>query len=237
MMVRLGNFLFRYRNCLFPIGYAGLFLPSPRIFDSYLFAALAGLAVCLAGQGIRVMTIGLAYIIRGGSHRTIYAKDLVTTGIFSHARNPLYVGNILILLGLGIMADSVVFCGLVFPVFLVFYQAIVRAEEAFLLGKFGDEYARYTRTVNRWLPRFGGLGTTLKSMEFRWKRVIVREYNATYIWMAGAVLLVLKNSRASLDAEVSRNTVLPGGIIALGLLTVAYFTIMHLKKSKRLRDA
>lgn len=235
-MVRLGNFLFRYRNFLFPIGYIGLFLPSPKLFDSYLFAAIAGLAVCLAGQGIRVMTIGLVYIIRGGSKRTIFAKDLVTEGIFFHVRNPLYVGNILILLGLGVMANSLVFCAIIFPVFLVFYQAIVRAEEAFLLGKFGDEYARYTRTVNRWFPRIRGLGATLGSMMFRWRRVIIREYNATYIWMAGAVLLLLKNSNVIHGDDLFRTTVLPSGIIALALLTAAYLAVMYLKKSKRLRD-
>lgn len=235
MMVRLGNFLFRYRNYLFPVGYIGLFLPSPKIFDSYIFAALAGLAICLAGQGIRVMTIGLVYIIRGGSNRTIFARDLVITGIFSHARNPLYVGNILVLLGLGVIADSAVFCCIFFPVFLVFYQAIVRAEEAFLLSKFGDEYRDYTRTVNRWLPRIKGLGTTLGSMTFKWKRVIIREYNATYVWMAGAVLLLLKNSHASSGEETFRN-ILPVGIAAIGLLTAAYLIVRHLKKSKRLRD-
>ncbi|MFC1608432.1 isoprenylcysteine carboxylmethyltransferase family protein, partial [Candidatus Latescibacterota bacterium] len=100
-MIAFGNFLFHYRNILFPLFYAGLFIPSPELFSSYPVAAIAGLAICLLGQGIRVITIGLVYIIRGGSNRRVYAKDLVTTGMFHHCRNPLYVGNILVLFGLG----------------------------------------------------------------------------------------------------------------------------------------
>lgn len=234
-MVRLGNFLFRYRNFLFPVGYLGLFIPSPKLFGSYVFSAFAGLTVCLAGQGIRVITIGLVYIIRGGSHRTIFAKDLVTTGIFSHSRNPLYLGNILILLGLGVMADSIVFCCMIFPLFLVFYQAIVRAEEEYLLNRFGDEYREYMRTVNRWLPRFKDLGATIESMTFKWRRVIIREYNSTYIWTVGVVLLMLKNCRVSCGKE-SFQRALPIGIAVIGLLTAAYLIIRYLKKSKRLRD-
>ena len=234
MMVRLGNFLFGYRNFLFPIGYLGLFLPSPKLIGSPVFAVIMGLAICLVGQGIRVMTIGLVYIIRGGSKRSIYAKDLVTSGLFSHVRNPLYMGNILILFGMGVIADSVIFCGIIFPLFLVFYHAIVRAEEEFLLDKFGDQYREYMRTVNRWIPQVKGLGTTLTSMVFRWRRVIIREYNSTYIWTVGALLLTLKNIH-SCGAEAFRRA-LPAGISAIGILTAAYLIVRFLKKSKRLRD-
>ena len=96
-----------------------------------------GTAVVLLGQIIRAMTIGLDYIIRGGRNRRVYAEDLVTTGIFSHCRNPLYVGNLLVLLGLGIAANSIYFVGILMPLFLLFYQAIVLAEENFLRNKFG----------------------------------------------------------------------------------------------------
>ena len=33
----------------------------------------------------------------------------------------------------------------------------------------------------------------MRSMQFKWKRVLIREYNATYIWMTGAVLIVMKH--------------------------------------------
>ena len=166
-MVALGNFLFHYRNMLFPLFYLILFVPSPVIFTSDLTAALTGLCISLIGQIIRIATIGLQYIIRGGSKRRVYAKDLVTTGIFSHCRNPLYIGNILILLGLSIIANSLLFLVVFIPLFAFFYQAIVRAEGNFLLGKFGDEFREYTESVNRWLPKLNGLGETFASMSFQ----------------------------------------------------------------------
>src|SRR5437762_13769418 len=99
-MVRLGNFLFRNRNGIFPLFYLLLFLPSFEVFPNPVTAMITGFSVTIIGQLIRVMTIGLVYIIRGGKDRRVYAEDLVVTGIFAYCRNPLYVGNILILVGL-----------------------------------------------------------------------------------------------------------------------------------------
>ena len=84
MMVRLGNFLFHYRNWLFPAFYLLLFCPSPGIFDDYRLAAALGLTVAVAGQLLRAVTIGLAYIVRGGKDRQVYARTLVVEGVFAH---------------------------------------------------------------------------------------------------------------------------------------------------------
>jgi protein-S-isoprenylcysteine O-methyltransferase Ste14 len=107
-MITIGNFFFKYRNWLFIILYLLLFVPSPPLFsgkvfgpDYYLWPIIIGLLITITGQAIRGATIGLAYIIRGGKEGKVYAEELVTTGIFSHCRNPLYVGNILMLLGVG----------------------------------------------------------------------------------------------------------------------------------------
>ncbi len=96
-MVKLGNFLFHYRNVLFPVFYLLLFVPSPLLFSNSLIAAVAGFVIAFIGQLIRALTIGLIYIVRGGKDRRIYAEGLVTEGIFFHCRNPLYVGNILVM--------------------------------------------------------------------------------------------------------------------------------------------
>ncbi len=107
-MIDIGNFFFRYRNWLFIILYLLLFIPSPPLFrpehfgDNYwLWPLVLGLVITIGGQIIRGATIGLAYIIRGGKDKKVYAEELVTSGIFNHCRNPLYVGNILMLLGVG----------------------------------------------------------------------------------------------------------------------------------------
>ena len=102
-MVKIGNIIFHYRNVLFPVFYALLFVPAVLLVENGYWLLLAGFIVGLAGQMTRMMTIGLVYIIRGGKNRQVYAEELVTTGIFAHCRNPLYVGNILMIVGLGMM--------------------------------------------------------------------------------------------------------------------------------------
>src|SRR5436190_6779835 len=105
-MVKIGNFFFKYRNLVFPIFGLAIFIPSPPVFservfgpDYYAIPMMLGIPIALLGQLIRALTIGLKYITRGGKDKKVYADDLVTEGVFHHCRNPLYVGNILMLLG------------------------------------------------------------------------------------------------------------------------------------------
>jgi protein-S-isoprenylcysteine O-methyltransferase Ste14 len=231
MMVKLGNLIFHNRNGIFPLFYLVLFIPSPEIFPNPVTAMVIGFTVTVIGQLVRVITIGLVYIIRGGKDRRIYAEDLVTTGIFSHVRNPLYVGNILILVGLGIASNSIIFNCIATPLFLFFWQAIVMAEENFLHGKFGAQYEDYRRRVNRWIPNLAGIGNTLGSMEFKWKRVIIREYNSTYIWMTGAVLIVMKHFYFHDEQyDFKKNLQVFIGVL-IGLL-VLYLFARYLKKAR-----
>ncbi len=234
MTVRLGNFLFRWRNTLFPFFYVLLFLPSPPVFGDFRPAVAAGLAVAFLGQTVRAVTIGLQYVARGGKNQRVYAEDLVTEGIFSHCRNPMYVGNVLVLAGLGLVANSLWFMAVVIPLFLLFYHAIVAAEEAFLRKKFGADYDAYARDVPRWIPRLDGLGETLGSSRFQWRRVLRKEYGSTYIWMTGAVVLVMRHVYVSAPErwDVARSL----GVATLVLLLVAYLLVRRLKKAKRLED-
>jgi protein-S-isoprenylcysteine O-methyltransferase Ste14 len=238
-MVKIGNFLFRNRNGIFPLFYLMLFIPSfiPgidwEVFNNPVTAMIIGFSVTIIGQLVRIITIGLVYIIRGGKDRRVYAEDLVTTGIFSHCRNPLYVGNILILTGLGIASNSLLFIAVFTPIFLFFWQAIVIAEENYLRSKFGEQYDQYCKKTNRWLINFKGLGKTMRSMHFKWKRVIIREYNSTYIWMTGATLIVMKHFYIHKE-QFDFNKNLPTFIAILVLLLLLYLFARWLKKSKRL---
>src|SRR5208282_5943486 len=157
IMVRIGNFFFHYRNGLFPLVYLLLIFKSPGLFPDFRTALAIGLAVTVLGQFLRAITIGLEYIIRGGRNRQVYAEKLVTGGIFTHCRNPLYVGNLLIILGVGGASNSHLFMCIGFPFFLFAYRAIVAAEENFLRNKFGAEFDEYCARVNRFLPNFSGI--------------------------------------------------------------------------------
>jgi len=240
-MISIGNFFFKYRNWLFIILYLLLFIPSPPLFSEKLLGPgyfywpiIIGLAVTITGQAIRGATIGLAYIIRGGKEGKVYAEELVTTGIFNHCRNPLYVGNILMLLGVGILSNSLLYVVIVMPLFLLIYQAIVLAEENFLRNKFGAAFEQYCSRVNRWVPSLKGISSTFASMTFRWKRWILKEYNTQYVWLTGITLiLLLKYPQLTGYNENRRNLLLA---IILPFLLLMYALVRYLKKSGRLKE-
>ncbi|MEZ5277963.1 MAG: isoprenylcysteine carboxylmethyltransferase family protein [Opitutaceae bacterium] len=235
-MVAIGNFFFRYRNLVFILFYAALFLPSAPLFPAhffgpnyFLYPIIIGLVVTISGQLIRGATIGLAYIIRGGRKGKPYAEGLVTEGIFHHCRNPLYVGNILMLVGMGILSNSLVFAVIVIPLFMFIYQAIVLAEEDFLRGKFGSGFDDYCRAVSRWVPDLRGIGGTVTGMHFNWRRWILMEYNTQFIWLLGIFLVLLfKYPLLTHGDLVHRNQLLN---IVVPVLVLGYLLVRFLKKS------
>jgi len=238
-MIKIGNFFFKYRNILFIFLYLLLFIPSPRLFGPEIFGAsywvwpiVLGLLVTVTGQLIRGATIGLAYIVRGGKEGKVYAEDLVTTGIFNHCRNPLYVGNVLMLLGVGILANSLIYVFVIMPLFMFIYQTIVLAEENFLRNKFGESFNAYCKRVNRWVPNLSHLSGTFNSMEFKWKRWLLKEYNTQLVWLVGITLILLIHyPQLTKSNEHLRNVLL---LIILPLLFLLYLFVRWLKKSKRM---
>ena len=78
----------------------------------------AGALVSLSGQALRVLVIGLVYITRGGQNRQVWANALVDTGMFAHSRNPLYVANLLLFLGLAIVHNGWAMYLIVLPFFV-----------------------------------------------------------------------------------------------------------------------
>lgn len=240
-MIAIGNFFFKYRNNLFIVLYLLLFVPSPKLFapeqfgpDYYLYPVILGLLVTFAGEIIRGITIGLAYIIRGGRDKKVYAEELVTEGIFRHCRNPLYVGNILMLLGVGILANSLFYVGIVMPLFLFIYQAIVLAEENFLRNKFGAQFDAYCKKVNRWLINFSGIGETMSGMQFNYKRWILKEYNTLLVWLVGIVAILIFRYPQIVPEPDNRVVIFTAIVLALGVL---YAYVRYLKKSGKMTDS
>jgi protein-S-isoprenylcysteine O-methyltransferase Ste14 len=238
-LVRYGNFLFKYRDQVFPAVLLALFLftrphwPGGRDdYDGTL--DLIGFCVALLGQTLRAAVVGYAYIIRGGRDKKVYAEELVTRGFFNHSRNPLYVGNLLILFGLLIIWNAPIAYIIGVPFFVVGYVAIVAAEEAFLRRKFGAEYDAYAARVPRWWVRLGGFRESMEGMEFNWRRVVIKEYGSAAYWVAGAFALMLADSLVyqPWSAHRARNTLL---VIGIALVVALWGWARWLKKSKRLR--
>lgn len=238
--VAIGRVLFNLRNGLFPVAFIVFALASrPRMFlgDPRWDLALdaLGLLIALSGQALRVAVIGLDYIQRGGRNRQIHADRLVTGGFFAHSRNPLYVGNLLVYLGLFLMLNSVAGWLLGVPFFLAAYLCITAAEEDFLGRTFGAEYAAYKTRVPRFWPRWSGLGATLRGMEFDWKRVFRKEYGSTFSWVTTALALIAWEAWRNRPAEEFR-AVLGMVLVAWVPVVIGYVATRVLKKTGALQS-
>ena len=79
------------------------------------------------------------------------AKQLVTSGIYRFTRNPIYLGFLLIVIGLPL--NSGLFWGIVMALFymLTMNRLVIEHEEKYLEKKFKDAYTSYTSQVRRWL--------------------------------------------------------------------------------------
>lgn len=231
-LIRLGTVVFRYRDYLVPACVAAVvFTTTPRAgADPWL--DVVGLLVACAGQATRVMVIGLAYIQRGGKQKTIAADRLVVDGIFAHSRNPLYVGNFLLMLGLMLIWNSPAGYVLVAAVGVTLL-AMTRAEEAFLRGRFGAEFDAYCARVPRFLPDLRGLRATLARFAFDWKRVLRKEYGTTFSWTTAALVLLALQDLERLGLRSARPLLAGLAVVWVGLAAL-WATTRWMKKTQRL---
>ena len=193
-MISAGNLFFRFRNALFPIIFVALalltrpafFLGNPHLDQIVVWL---GIVTALAGQCFRLFVIGYAYIKRGGKDGKVYADDLVTQGVYAHSRNPMYVGNFLIAVGLGLVYGSPWVYFFVIPFFAFVYLSIVEAEEAYLRKRFGQTFDDYAKRVNRFIPDFRGLGKSLAGLQYNWKKVLRKDYGTLFGTFFGMVAI------------------------------------------------
>lgn len=240
LLVAYGRIVFRYRDYLAPLLlFGGVALTRPHPFrgdvgaDRWLDAL--GLGITLCGQILRVGVIGLAYIQRGGRNKTIAADRLVCAGLFAHSRNPLYLGNFLLIAGLTIIWNSFWLYVAVLLVAGLSLYSMVLAEEEFLRGKFGGEFDAYCRRVNRFIPRLTGLRATIAQFDFDWKRVVRKEYGTTFTWVSMALVLIGLERLVWLGPHGAAPVFVRGFAVWLGVFSVYLFT-RWMKKSHRLES-
>lgn len=156
ILQKISTFLFRNRS----------YTPIPWLILMVWFASpnptsiVLGLLVVFLGEGLRAWGVSYA----GVETRTtagVGASKLVTSGPFAFVRNPLYLGNIIIYTGLGIMSWAwwpwLPLAAVLW--FLVQYFLIVKEEERFLEREFGAEYRQYRKQVPAFFPRFSRYDT------------------------------------------------------------------------------
>ena len=76
---------------------------------------------------------------------------VVVTGVYRFSRNPIYIAFMIVLLAFALFANSLWFVLLLPLLLLMLHFGVVKREEAYLLGKFGDSYREYCDRVRRWI--------------------------------------------------------------------------------------
>lgn len=111
------------------------------------------LAGILVGGGLLLALLAV-YEMRRQRTTFIPHKDaahLVQSGIFSRSRNPIYLGDVLILAGLVLYFDAFLSLVLVPLLLFVLEKRFVVPEENRLRQKFRADFARYCQKTRRWI--------------------------------------------------------------------------------------
>lgn len=228
MLQRLGRFLFRWRGTVFPLVVLTLVMAfPPRLARSPLdnIEIILGILVLLAGQTLRALTIGWDYIERGGHQGRVSASRLVVGGMYALCRNPMYVGNILLVAGFLILyaRPAPALVGMGFCLFI--YRAIVAAEEAFLASRFGDDFAEYCKHVPRWLPSLRMLRREMGQRSADTKVILLREYSTLSVTAAGAIVLTMWRLHGAIW-DISEFVIVS---VLTGIILGFYLTMRFLK--------
>ena len=202
---REGAFLFRWRGVLpllliplvllaLPDGAGVERLLGDRLDHVWAYGCMA---LSFAGLALRCATVGFAPAgTSGRNSRRQRAAVLNTTGLYSLVRNPLYLGNFLIIAGLATVTLVWWFVVIVVLAYWLYIERIVATEEQFLAARFGAAYAEWAERTPAFWPRLGSWQPPAERFSLR--TVLRREYNGlltvvlAYVGLEGVSDLVVE---------------------------------------------
>jgi protein-S-isoprenylcysteine O-methyltransferase Ste14 len=144
------DFFFKYRSYTpIPIGIMIVYFARPEI----MYVCI-GVGLLLIGETIRIWSVSYA----GGETRTrnVGAKKLCSSGPYAFVRNPLYVGNMFMYVGIIFIAGAaniLLMVATTLAFFTVQYSLIIALEEEKLEELFGRKYQIYKKNVPAVFPR------------------------------------------------------------------------------------
>ena len=118
------------------------------------------LRLALIPIGIVLIIIGIYLIVLARREFARYSQPtdpgqptsrVITSGVFSISRNPLYLGAVFIFLGIALTTNILWTLFTLLISILVCHYVLIIPEEKYLTAKFGKAYQDYTGIVHRWL--------------------------------------------------------------------------------------
>jgi protein-S-isoprenylcysteine O-methyltransferase Ste14 len=206
-----GQWLFRWRGYLplLIIGMILLSLPGTSRLGGNVALDRAWQIACVLvaffGQAIRIVTIGHAPRNTSGRNaKEQRADSLNTTGIYSMVRHPLYLGNFFIYLGVVAFTHSPAVIVISLLAYVLHYERIMFAEEAYLREKFGVAYEQWAARTPAIVPSF--LHRQASELPFSLNNVLRREYN-NFFGIVFALVLI-----KSVGGYIAQGKILPAPI-------------------------
>ena len=126
-----------------------LYLPLNFIYGSARF--ISGIIILLI-SGIIVLSAQIR-MKRAGTNIDVRkpSTTVVTDGIYSYTRNPMYLAMVILLIALAFLLNNL-WILIVIPFFMaVMHKGVITREEAYLERKFGSQYTEYKKRVRRWI--------------------------------------------------------------------------------------
>jgi len=151
---------------------------------------LTGVCICLWGELTRFW--GVAYAGSLTRVTTVGAPEVMMAGPYAHVRNPLYIGNMLMYVGIGVMSNAMLpWLPMVAVAFFIFqYWMIVSLEEEFLEKEFGAGFLEYKKNVPRFIPRLSRYESLAQADQHpRWLEALRSERRT--LQALGVVTLIL----------------------------------------------
>ncbi len=186
-MEKQGNWLFRWRSYL-PLLGIPVFIIALRQsgileekFGDSVGDFWGNCAIIISFLGLIIRCITAGYAPRGTSGRNTksqVAEILNTTGMYSISRNPLYLGNFIIVLGITLFIQVWWLALLVWFGFWLYYERIIFTEEEFLRSKFKDQFMEWAKVTPIVIPRFRNWKKP--ELGFSFKTVFRREFSTYF---------------------------------------------------------
>jgi isoprenylcysteine carboxyl methyltransferase (ICMT) family protein YpbQ len=122
--------------------------------DRHSLQLLLAFATLLVAASAAIRTWATAYLQTDVVHDpSLHTEGVVADGPYRHVRNPLYFANVLLSIGMGLLASRLGFAVLVLGMLLVTYRLIGREEEQLAAAQ-EERYSAYRNAVPRLWPSF-----------------------------------------------------------------------------------